>query len=99
MPEGISNQQSQVLKKLRDSGAIDFDKMGAVVTEVTPHLFDPGVVADDYIATGYSSVIKVWQTGMTTKTLGDDVQLQDMARQANDLATNVQRIAAQGRTR
>ncbi|MCK9894184.1 hypothetical protein [Frankia sp. AgB32] len=60
MPE-MSETHRELLLRVKESGAIDFEKLGQVVTEVTPQLFDPGVIADDYVASAYSSVAKVWK--------------------------------------
>lgn len=98
MPE-VTKPQLEVLQALRTSGAVDFEKIGGAVTELAPKLFDPGTVADDYIATGYSSVIKVWKTGMSLEELAQPVELQEMATRANQLAADVQRVAGQGRIR
>lgn len=59
----LSPKEMELVMSIRDSGLINFDQLGKVVSQVAPALFDPGVVADDYIASGYSSVIKVWKTG------------------------------------
>lgn len=59
----LTETELALMKTVRDSGVINYDQLGRLVATVTPQLFDPGVVADDYIATGYSSVIKVWKTG------------------------------------
>ena len=57
----LSTREMELIKTVRDSGVINFDQLGKLVAKVTPDLFDPGVAADDYIATGYSSVIKIWK--------------------------------------
>ena len=98
MPENTSSQKL-VLEKLRSSGAINFDKIGEAVTAITPQVFDPGTEADDYIATGYTSVIKVWQTGLTMDELARPAELNEMVARANQLAADVQRVAGQGRVR
>ncbi|SDY34787.1 hypothetical protein [Tessaracoccus flavus] len=98
MPD-VSKAQMEVLEKLRSSGAVDFEKIGGAVTELAPKLFDPGTVADDYIATGYSSVIHVWKTGMALEELGRPAELQEMADRATKLAEDVQRVAGPGRIR
>jgi hypothetical protein len=59
----LSDKEMDLIRSIRDSGLINFDQLGKLVARVTPELFDPGVVADDYIASCYSSVIKVWKTG------------------------------------
>ena len=59
----LSAKEWEIVNTIKDSGVINFDQLGKLVAKVGPALFDPGVVADDYIASGYSSVIKVWKTG------------------------------------
>lgn len=61
--KGPSARELELMKTVRDSGVVNFEQLGKLVAKVTPELFDPGVVADDYIASGYSSVIKIWKTG------------------------------------
>jgi hypothetical protein len=68
MPDDIrrsihSDKELELMRSIRDSSVVDFDQLGKLVARVTPELFDPGVVADDYIATGYTSVVHVWKTG------------------------------------
>lgn len=98
MPENIKTQM-QVLESLRTSGAVDFAKIGDAVTAIAPQVFDGGTVADDYIATGYTSVIKVYKTGAGLAELANPEVLQDMVSRANQLAADVQRVAGQGRVR
>ena len=62
--QDISAKERELMTQIRDSGVVNFDQLGKLVSKVTPELFNPGVVADDYIASGYSSVIKIWKTGM-----------------------------------
>lgn len=59
----ISARERDMITMIRDSGVVNFDQLGKLVAKVTPELFNPGIVADDYIASGYSSVIKIWKTG------------------------------------
>lgn len=77
----LSDTEMTLMKTVRDSGVINYDQLGRLVATVTPQLFDPGVVADDYIATGYSSVIKVYkmQSGILEnipelRTLSQDIK-------------------------
>lgn len=57
-------RQLKMIKELRDSGAVDFDRLGKLVAKVTPQVFDPSLVATDYVASAYTSVIKIWETGI-----------------------------------
>lgn len=84
----IPDRHMQLMKSVRDSGAIDFTKLGQVVTDVAPHLFDPNVVADNYIASGYSDVIKVWKTDLQTPGLATKAELQQLGQAANTTVTN-----------
>lgn len=68
MPEPISAKHRELMNTVMRSGAVDFEKMGAIVSEVMPKLFDPGVVMDNYIASGYSDVVKIWK--MSIEDLG-----------------------------
>ena len=78
MPD-LPEQHLELMKTVRDSGAVDFAKLGAIVSEVAPKLFDPNIALDNYIATGYSDVVKVWKTDISaTLGLADKVQLQQM---------------------
>ena len=69
----LSSREMELIKSVRDSGIVNFEQLGKLVAKVTPELFDPGVVADDYIASGYSSVIKIWKTGMGPQLEGLEV--------------------------
>jgi hypothetical protein len=77
MPD-INDRHLELMRSIRDSGAVDFNKLGQVVSDVAPQLFDPNIVADNYIATGYSDVVKVWKTDVASLGLADRVQLQQM---------------------
>lgn len=78
----LSDQHLALMKTVRDSGAIDFAKLGQVVTDVTPQLFNPDIAADNYIATGYSDVVKVWKTSITdVNQLANPAELQQMGNQ------------------
>jgi len=74
----FSDKHMELLNAVKDSGAIDFDKMGQVATEITPQLFDPQVAAGDYIASGYSSVVKVWKQMEDIQGIEQIAQLQQM---------------------
>lgn len=58
----LSDKEMMLVRSVVDSGVVNFEQLGKLVSKITPDLFDPGVAADDYIATGYSSVIKIWKT-------------------------------------
>lgn len=59
----LSAQQVKMINMVRDSGAVDFDRLGKLVAKAGTQVFDPGMVATDYIASAYTSIIKVWETG------------------------------------
>ncbi len=59
----MSDTEMKLMLSIRDSGVINFDQLGKVVAQVAPAVFDPGVVADDYIASAYTSVLQIWKTG------------------------------------
>jgi len=61
MSNQFSDQHMALMNTVKNSGAIDFKKLGDLVTQVTPQLFDPSIAADNYIASGYSDVVKVWK--------------------------------------
>ena len=68
MQEPISAKHRELMNTVMKSGAVDFEKLGAIVSEVMPQLFDPSVVMDNYIASGYSDIVKVWK--MSIEDLG-----------------------------
>lgn len=57
-------RQQKMIKELRASGAVDFDRIGKLVAKVGPQVFDPGTVATDYVVSVGGSVLKVWEVGM-----------------------------------
>jgi len=87
MPD-IPDRHLELMKAVRDSGAVDFSKLGQVVSDVVPQLFDPSIVADNYIATGYTDVVKVWKTDLTSIGLAGRAELQQMGQVANPAAPN-----------
>jgi hypothetical protein len=66
MTKSPSDKHVELMNAAKDSGVIDFTQRGAMVTQITPQLFDPAVVADNYIATGHTDVVQVWKTGRRT---------------------------------
>lgn len=90
MPE-YSDKHLKLMKDVTTSGLVDFQKLGQVVADVTPQLFDPGVVADNYIASGYSDVVKVWKTDLTSLGLDHAARIQDMVQQ--QVKTNIGQVA------
>ncbi|MDA8438990.1 MAG: hypothetical protein M0Z51_09035 [Propionibacterium sp.] len=75
------------MKSIRDSGAIDVTKLRRMVTDVALHRFDPNVVADNYIASGYADVIKVCKTDLQTAGLAPKGELQQLGQAANSTVT------------
>jgi hypothetical protein len=72
----------ELAKAVKDSGAIDFDKLGEVVKDVAPKLLDnPGVAADDYVLRVAGNVIGAWKVAPSQIGLEAINQLQDMAKQ------------------
>lgn len=59
----LSAQQAKMIKAVRDSKAIDFDRLGKLVTQVGPAALDPGSVADDYVVVAGSSFLRVYVVG------------------------------------
>jgi hypothetical protein len=59
----LSAKEWEIISTVHESGVINFDQLGKLVAKVSPALFDPGVVADDYIAKVYSSCIQVYHVG------------------------------------
>lgn len=80
----LSDKEMEIVNSIRDSGVINFDQLGKVVAQVAPALFDPGIAADDYIATGYSSVIRIWKTGIDFGGLEAMVALKNMANEMRE---------------
>jgi hypothetical protein len=56
-----TDREMEILATIRDSGVINFEQLGKVVSQITPALFDPGIAADDYVVKGIDSVIHVWK--------------------------------------
>jgi hypothetical protein len=56
---GIDEQA--LAKRLRDSGAIDFDKIGKMVTDLGPNVISPGDAATDYVIVVGDSIAKIYK--------------------------------------
>lgn len=79
MPEDKRAAKSrEFLQQLQKTGAVDFDRVGEVVKQVGPQLFDPGLAASDYIAKGYESVIHVWEIRPTELGLEQVSKIRDV---------------------
>jgi hypothetical protein len=88
MSAPISDRHRQLMTNIKNSGAIDFTKLGDVVTQVTPQLFDGDIAADDYIAKGYSSVVQIWKVGVPSDGLDQVAQLQNIAARVQTAGVN-----------
>lgn len=87
MPENTERHQ-QLMKAVRDSGAIDFTKLGQVVSDVAPQLFDPNVAADNYVIKAVTDIIRIWKLDLTALGLGDVAELQQMGQLAKTEQTH-----------
>lgn len=75
----LTDKEWEIIKSIRDSGVINFDQLGKLVSKVGPALFDPDVAADDYVVKGYDSVIHVWKLREVLPGLENMAALKTMA--------------------
>ena len=75
----LSAEEMEIVKTIRDSGVINFDQLGKVVSQVAPSVFDPNVVADDYVAKAYSSVLQIYKMSQISLGLEEIASLKQMA--------------------
>ncbi len=71
-------KELEVLQTLRKTGAVDFDRVAEMVKNMPESVLSPGTVADDYIVTGYTSVLKIWNTGIAAQGLEDLGKIRDL---------------------
>ena len=71
-------KELDVLQNLRKSGAVDFDRVAEMVKNMPESVLSPGTVADDYIVSGYTSVLKIWSTGLAEQGLEDVGKIRDL---------------------
>lgn len=82
MPDPAQPQplHQEMLNTLNEAGAVDFGKLGQVVSDTLPKLAGPGVAADgDRIAHATESVLHVWKVLPPVGGLEAVNQLKDMA--------------------
>lgn len=75
----LGREEQAMITALRDSGAIDFEQVGKVVSAVAPTVFDPGAVADDYVLKVVTSVFHVAKLGTEKKKLDEIEAVRKMA--------------------
>lgn len=78
MPEN-SERHQELMKAVRDSGAVDFARLGQVVSDVAPQLFDPSVAADNCVVKAVTDIIRIWKLDLVSLGLAEKVELQQMA--------------------
>lgn len=61
LKQALSSKQLEMITTIKDSGVINFDQVGKIVSQITPALFDPGIAADDYVVKGVDSVIHIYK--------------------------------------
>ncbi|GAB3190385.1 hypothetical protein [Nesterenkonia suensis] len=78
-PRRAGAKELEVLQALRKNGAVNFERIGEMVKDMPDTVLDPDVVSGDYIATGYSSVIHVWKTGIEQLGLDEAADVRDLS--------------------
>lgn len=76
----VSDSDRELLKILRESNAINFDKIGDLVARVTPEIFSGRAKAGDYIITVYESFLHVFKLGIRNR-LDTIAQLRESAKE------------------
>ncbi len=79
--KGLSDRDKEVLRVIRDSGAIDFDRLGEVVGRVSKEAFESAGETDDgnKVIKAVTNVIQVVETSAPTAGLEPMSRLQKVA--------------------
>jgi hypothetical protein len=72
-----TEKELEILSAVKESGIINFDQVGKLISKVGPSLFDSGLAAADYVVTAVNSVLRVWSWD-TMPNLGEITELKEM---------------------
>ncbi|MET8043455.1 hypothetical protein ABZU25_21645 [Micromonospora sp. NPDC005215] len=74
-----SEKELGIIRNLATNGGFNFEQLGKAVGEVLPQVLDgTDLVASDYIAQGYTSVVSVWVMGNELTALDDVTGLRSL---------------------
>lgn len=64
MSDKIRKSDAELRKIIADSGAVDFQRLGKIVTEVTPGLLAASDTAEEYLISVGDNLLRVYNLGL-----------------------------------